>query len=177
MAGCRDPWFDHSRFVFGVVRQNRRMGCRDPWFDHSRRGRAYPRTQVQATSSHPSRSQYPGSWFSPRRAASVAPRRLVRLPGHRAHASAEGQWHRPWPGSLQWPRPWRRRERHPRQRRVVHQRRGEHVFRMRVPCLPDQLGERSWRLDNDDKRGAWLDLREEAADNGYVLARPPQCVP
>ena len=41
---------------------------------------------------------------------------------------------------------------------------------MRVPCLPDQLGEGSRRLGND-RRGAWLDLREEAAENGYVSLR------
>ena len=41
---------------------------------------------------------------------------------------------------------------------------------MRVPSIPDQLGDGSWRLGNDDKRGAWLDLREEAAENGYVLS-------
>ena len=109
--------------VVGVVRQVRMSGCRDPWFDHIRVLGVVRHLPVLRLRPHQAiQADHSTQVLVPRRAASVAPRRLVRPPGHRDHAWAEGQWHRPWPGSLQWPRPWRRRERHPRQRRVVHQR-------------------------------------------------------
>ena len=132
------------------------------------RGQAQPSSQVGHLKSS-SRSQYPGSCF-PR----AAPRQLhpvdwsgyqgtVLTPGPNAigivpdQAPSSG----PVPGDAENAIPdngvWSINDQ------------GEHVFRMRVPCLPDQLGEGSWRLGND-KRGAWLDLREEAADNGYVLS-------
>ena len=44
----------------GVVRQVRRIGCRDPWLFVGV-VRHLPVLRFKATSSHPSRSQHPGS--------------------------------------------------------------------------------------------------------------------
>ena len=175
---CRQARF--VKFVFGVVRQVRTSGCRDHWFDHSRcflrvvrhipvlrlgppqAIPADPSTQVLGIPRAAPRQLHPVDWSGYQG--------TVLTPGLKASGIVPGQAPSSGPvfGDAENAIPdngvWSINDQ------------GEHVFRMRVPCLPDQLGEGSWRLGND-KRGAWLDLREEAADNGYVLARPPQCVP